>query len=407
MIPRRVAMPRSSSCCITASRSTREVVLEPDHERLVVRRAVRRVVGQHEARDVRERGAVRAPRARRRSATIASSLAQLHEADRRLEVRHAEVEAELDVLLEHDGAARVPLVRRSRPSRARAGAAAAARARRRGVSSIPPSPVVRSLRGWKESATRLPAARRAGRGSVEPIAHAASSITATPRGAHTGLDRLHVGRHAGLVDDDHGAGRRAERALDRLGRQVLRLEVDVGEHRPRADVARRVGGGDERQRRHDDLVAAARRRARAGRGAARSCTTWSRRRAPRRARRTPPPRRRRPSGPARSSPRPARRPTASCLLGPSQGRMIGITSMRPPTSSRSARHHSTRLRRPSSSVTRARKPSCSAAREVSASRRATLFTARAGPCSTSGRRPSRRAARARARRGSSRCRWRR
>ena len=49
------------------------------------------------------------------------------------------------------------------------------------------------------------------------------------------------------------AGVRA--AFDGLGGQVLRLGVDVGEHRRGAHVADDVGGGDEGQRRHDDLVA--------------------------------------------------------------------------------------------------------------------------------------------------------
>ena len=53
------------------------------------------------------------------------------------------------------------------------------------VTSMPPSPVVRILRGWNEK-TPLRAAAATGRSLyVEPIAHAASSITTMSADAHT------------------------------------------------------------------------------------------------------------------------------------------------------------------------------------------------------------------------------
>ena len=67
--------------------------------------------------------------------------------------------------------------------------------------------------------------------------------------------RLDVGRHPALVDDDDGAGALGEDRLHRPHAEVPVLGLDVGEHRRGPDVHGAVGGRDERERRHDDLVA--------------------------------------------------------------------------------------------------------------------------------------------------------
>ena len=51
------------------------------------------------------------------------------------------------------------------------------------------------------------------------------------------------------------AGARRDRRLDLVEIDVARVEVDVDEHRARADAHDDVGGGDEAQRRRDHLVA--------------------------------------------------------------------------------------------------------------------------------------------------------
>ena len=70
-------------------------------------------------------------------------------------------------------------------------------------------------------------------------------------------ERLHVDGRAHQVDRDHAARARADRRLDGLGGEQVRVGVDVDELRRRAGQAHRLGGGDERVRRHDDLVARA------------------------------------------------------------------------------------------------------------------------------------------------------
>ena len=191
-------------------------------------------------------------------------------------------------------------------------------------------------------------------------------------------DRVEVDRDAALVDDDDRAGAGGERPRDRLGGQVAGLEVDVGEHRPGADVLGGVGGGDERERRDDDVVTGAARRRRPAPGAAPWCS-WTRRR------------RARPAGvvakasskaatlgPWATQPERMTSATASTSSSPSQGSITLIrvgadagghdagTRTRPAAiSSRSGSHHSTSSRRPSSRPISARKPrSRSAARGV-------------------------------------------
>ena len=128
---------------------------------------------------------------------------------------------------------------------------------------MPPSPVVRSLRGWNEQAARrrrAPTGRpryaepgRAGgvldHGDAPRLARApgcASRSAGTPPWCTTMTARV----------------RAVSARLDRRRGQVPRGRVDVGEDRVRPDVADRVGGGDERERRDHHLVARARSRQR-------------------------------------------------------------------------------------------------------------------------------------------------
>ena len=71
------------------------------------------------------------------------------------------------------------------------------------------------------------------------------------------LERRDVGRVAEDVDRQQSRGAPADHRR-RGGRvEAQRDRVDVGEHRPRGLVDRRIGGRDERERRRDDLVAGA------------------------------------------------------------------------------------------------------------------------------------------------------
>ena len=135
--------------------------------------------------------------------------------------------------------------------------AAAAAARASSVTSMPPSPVVMTLRGWNENAA---SSARAPTGSPGPGGADGARRVLHDGDAERVAQRPHgvdVGGHAGLVDQDHGPGARGEPRLHGGRGEVLGDGVDVGEHRRRPHVADGVGGGDERQRRHDDLVARA------------------------------------------------------------------------------------------------------------------------------------------------------
>ena len=195
---------------------------------------------------------------------------------------------------------------------------------------------------------------------------------------------------AELVDRHDRLGARGDGALGRLRVEVERARVDVGEDRRRAALPDRVGGRDERHRRHDHLVAGADARRRAARAAARSCSWRRRRPRPRRRARRTPPRTRARAGPGRPSRWRSPSATASPSSPRSVGRLNGISITRLAservgwvgTPARSPRHHSTRRVSPSSRSTSASKPSSSRASSVSASRRVTPLTARAGPCST-------------------------
>ena len=151
-------------------------------------------------------------------------LVELGEADGGLEVGHAEVEAELGVLLEHDGA---PLACRSwalddHP-----------------VLAQPPQPAGQlgvgrqqhpALAGGDELARMERERDRAGR--RRPAGRDRWSRWRTPRprsrsrraAAQTASIASDVGRHARLVDDDHRPGRGRQRSRDGVRRDVLRLE---------------------------------------------------------------------------------------------------------------------------------------------------------------------------------------
>ena len=142
----------------------------------------------------------------------------------------------------------MPCSRRRRSRAARSGS---------GVMIIPPSPVVSSLRGWKENAARLaPAPSRAavvGRpGRAGSVLHHGDATRVAQR-----PHRVEVRRDAGLVHQDHRARALGQQRLDRGRGEVQRRRVHVGEHRLGADVACRVRGGDEGQRGNDDLVSGA------------------------------------------------------------------------------------------------------------------------------------------------------
>ena len=80
---------------------------------------------------------------------------------------------------------------------------------------------------------------------------------AEARGAGDLEDRVQIDGRAHQVDRDHRARARADRGRDGLGRQQVRLGVDVDETRRRAGEADRLGRGDERVGRDDHLVAGA------------------------------------------------------------------------------------------------------------------------------------------------------
>ena len=52
-----------------------------------------------------------------------------------------------------------------------------------------------------------------------------------PRASHSAPDRVDVGRHAALVDDDDCPGRSGEHGLDRAALRLPVVRLDVGEDR--------------------------------------------------------------------------------------------------------------------------------------------------------------------------------
>ena len=199
-------------------------------------------------------------------------------------------------------------------------------------------------------------------------------------------ERIHVGRQAQLVHrhDRLRAGRDGTLGGRRI--EVVGARVHVREDGGRAVLPDGVRGGDERQRRHDHLVPrsdardverelqrgrAVRRRHRLGRADA--CRERLLELAH-----------------ARTLRDPARRDhvgdgdsLVAAQVGTGERDLDHAASLWIGTAGaplRSARHHSTSRVRPASRSTSASKPSRSRARLVSASRRVTPLTARAGPC---------------------------
>ena len=80
----------------------------------------------------------------------------------------------------------------------------------RDVVSMPPSPVVSSLRGWNDQAAISAPAPTGRPCAVEPAAQAASSTTAMPSGSHSARIAPRSSGHAALVDGDHRAGARGD-----------------------------------------------------------------------------------------------------------------------------------------------------------------------------------------------------
>ena len=79
-----------------------------------------------------------------------------------------------------------------------------------------------TLRGWNENATSSEWVPIGAPRYVEPIAQAASSMTAMPSGSQSSWMPFDVGRGAALVDEDHGLGLRGERRFDGRAGQALR-----------------------------------------------------------------------------------------------------------------------------------------------------------------------------------------
>ena len=80
-------------------------------------------------------------------------------------------------------------------------------------------------------------------------------MSATPCASQTSRRLVELARVAVDVDGDDRSRPLRDRGLDRLGRQVERPRIDVGEDGRRALVDRAVGRRDEGVGRGDDLVA--------------------------------------------------------------------------------------------------------------------------------------------------------
>jgi hypothetical protein len=76
-------------------------------------------------------------------------------------------------------------------------------------------------------------------------------------GGGGGDDRIHLGGQAEQVNRKERPGARRDRRAERVGPDVVRVEIDVDEHRPRADPRDGAGAREERVRGGDDLVAGA------------------------------------------------------------------------------------------------------------------------------------------------------
>ena len=201
-------------------------------------------------------------------------LAELHQADRGLDVGHPVVEADLEVLSSDRLPLRVALggadahAVLAQPAQPRAPSSASA------VVSMPPSPVVMHLAGVERPRGQLGAGadRRAAVASTRPRTRRPRRRRC-PAGRTARGSACDVGGHAALVDDDDRPGRGGAAPPRRSSGVRLPVpRVDVGEHRGGADVAHAFAVAMNEKRRDDDLVARADAEHDAARGAARSCS---------------------------------------------------------------------------------------------------------------------------------------
>ncbi len=215
MIPRRAEIPSRASRSSSSSRSTGNDGSDLDPEGLEVAGAVLGVRDGPQTLHLGDRLAVGGQRSRRRRATTSRQPPQLDQPDRGLQVGHPEVEADLEVLLRRgqEGCVAVSaetLMACSRSLRARSAHVGS------GVVIMPPSPVVRILRGWNDhAATSAPAADRP---ATVGRARAAGRVLDHDDAARVAQrpDRVEVDRHPALVDDDHGPGCRGQGSGDGL-----------------------------------------------------------------------------------------------------------------------------------------------------------------------------------------------
>ena len=119
---------------------------------------------------------------------------------------------------------------------------------------MPPSPVVRSLRGWKEKAARSAPAPTGRPRYTDPDGAGGIFDDRDPARIAQRPHTSEVGGYTRLVNEDDSTGAIGQVRLHRRRSQVLRDLLDVGEYGHCSDVARRVRGRDEGQRWDDDLV---------------------------------------------------------------------------------------------------------------------------------------------------------
>ena len=130
------------------------------------------------------------------------------------------------------------------------------------VVSIPPSPVVSTLRGWKEKQTTSPIGRpifcQAPSISIsEPMPQAASSTTGTPSPLAISQDRGDVAGKAHLVNAENGRGAPRHRRGDVTRIDIVAVGLDIDENGRGAALADGIGAGYETVADGDHLAAGA------------------------------------------------------------------------------------------------------------------------------------------------------
>ena len=115
--------------------------------------------------------------------------------------------------------------------------------------SMPPSPVVITLRGWKEKHAICPWGLPIGshRPLIRiwlPAAQAASSINAMSWRSATAI-RAAVARHPHLVDCKNGTGLTGYGFGHTLWIKIIGARIDIHENRSRATISYAVGRCDE------------------------------------------------------------------------------------------------------------------------------------------------------------------